>query len=267
MLGLAVLAAAPATSSAAVIFQDDSGGLTYRAGLGEANHLTMDPFAGPIEDVSTSSMFIADSGATLTPLDDFCLPGPPLQCPTVAFTAFMGDRDDHGEAIPFFRDAEIWGQGGDDDLQASGRDHARAFGGPGDDTMSIGADGDAEGYGQSGADTISAGTQSSLHLFGGDGPDDLSMVTSVFAPSIMDGGAGRDTIAADGSASLLDVFGGPGDDRISGHGAMHGGAGDDRIDVSGGGGDTVACGPGFDRVIADAADSVGAGCERVTIVS
>ena len=266
MLGLAVLAVAPATSSAAVLFQDGSGGLTYRAGLGEANHLTMDPFAGPIENVSTTSMFIADSGATLTPLDDFCLAGPPLQCPTVAFTAFMGDRDDHGEAIPFFRDAEIWGQAGDDDLQASGRDHARAFGGPGDDTLSVGADGDAEGYGQAGDDTISAGTQSSLHLFGGEGRDDLSTVTSVFAPSVVDGGPGRDTIAADGSASLLEVFGGPGDDRITGHGAMHGGPGDDRIDTSGGGADTVGCGPGWAKVIADAGARGGPGCERVTIV-
>jgi hypothetical protein len=283
-LALAVLAAAPATGSAAVIFHDDGGGLTYRAAPGEANHLTTDPFGGPIEGVSQFSMLVADSGAPLRALDAFCVPGPPLQCPTVDFTALMGDRADHGEATPFFRNALILGQAGDDDLTASGRDHAEALGGIGDDTISAGADGDAVARGQSGDDVISAGTQSSLHLFGGDGDDAITTLTETFAPSVVDGGDGRDSIDVTEPSALLDVAGGGGadtisvararstdgeggNDRITAHGSVRGGAGNDRIDVSGPGdaGDAVSCGAGIDAVTADAADSVAADCERVAI--
>ena len=279
-------AAAPAASSGAVIFHEDGVGLTYRAAPGEVNHLATNPFAGPIEGVSNSSMTIQDDTAPLVQIGDFCLPETPLRCPTEPMFAFMGDGDDHGESTPFFRDAYIWGQGGDDDVTASGRDRAVAFGGPGDDRVSAGADVDAEAWGQAGDDVIRAGTQSALHLYGGSGDDAITTLTPTFGSSVVDGGAGRDRIDVSVSGGCcLDIFGrggadtinavaarsidgGPGKDTITGHGSVSGAGGVDRIDVSGNPdqSDAVACGAGKDAVTADPSDTIAADCEAVTIV-
>jgi Ca2+-binding RTX toxin-like protein len=285
-IALAGAAAVPAASSGAVIFHEDGVGLTYRAAPGEVNELAMNPFAGPIEGVSTTSMTIQDDTAPLEQLGEFCLPETPLRCPSVAMYAYMGDGNDHGVASPYFRDASIWGQGGNDDVSASGSDHAVAFGGPGNDRVSAGADGDAEAWGQAGDDVIRAGTQRSVHLYGGSGDDVLTTLTATFGSSVVDGGAGRDridlpmpggccldvlgrdgadTIDADAARS---IDGGRGNDTITAHGNVRGDRGNDRIDVSGNPdqSDAVSCGPGRDAVTADPSDSIAANCEAVTIV-
>jgi hypothetical protein len=127
-LALTVAAIIPAASEAASLVFEDGVGLTYRASSGETNHLVMNPFAGEIDGVSIYSMTLQDDGARLKQLNQFCLPETPLRCPTVATYAYMGNGDDFGMAAPYFRDAFIWGQGGDDDIAASGRDHAEAYG-------------------------------------------------------------------------------------------------------------------------------------------
>ena len=244
----------------------------------------MNPFAGPIEGVSTTSMTIQDDSAPLVQLGDFCLPETPLRCPTVAMYAYMGDRSDYGVASPYFRDAYIWGEGGNDDIAASGRNHAVAYGGPGDDRVSAGADVDAEAWGQAGDDVIRAGTQNSLHLYGGPGDDAITTLTATYASSLIDGGAGRDRIdvpltggccldilGRDGAdtinaASARSIDSGAGNDTVTAHGNVRGSGGNDRIDVSGNPeqSDVVSCGPGRDTVAADPNDSVNADCEAVT---
>ena len=284
-VALAGAAAVPAASSGAVVFFEDGVGLTYRAARGEVNHLTMNPFAGPTEGVSASSMTIQDDSAPLRQLGEFCLPETPLRCPSVAMYAYMGDGNDFGVANPFIRDAYIWGQRGDDDVSASGRDHAVAFGGPGNDRVSAGADLDAEAWGQGGDDVIRAGTQSIAHLYGGAGDDLITILTATFGPSVVDGGAGRDRIDVAMPGCCLDVLGGDGadsidaaaarsvdggrgNDGITAHGIVGGARGNDRVDVSGNPdqSDTVSCGPGTDTVTADPSDSIADDCETVTIV-
>jgi Ca2+-binding RTX toxin-like protein len=285
-VALAGAAAVPAAGLSAVLSYQDGVGLTYRAAPGEVNHLAMNPFAGPIEGVSNFSMTIEDT-APLVQVGDFCLPETPLRCPTVAMYAYMGDRSDTGVAAPYFRDAYIWGEGGNDDVSASGRYHAVAYGGAGDDRVSAGADGDAEAWGQAGDDVIRAGTQSSLHLYGGAGDDAITTLTATYAASVVDGGAGRDRIDVSlNGGCCLDILGrdgadtinavsarsvnsGDGNDRVTAHGSVRSGAGDDRIDVSGNPdqSDAVSCGAGRDAVTADPGDSVNADCEAVTTVS
>jgi hypothetical protein len=284
-VALAGAAAVPAVSFGAVVFFQDGVGLTYRAAPGEVNHLTMNPFAGPIEGVSGSSMTIQDDNAPLEPLDDFCLPETPLRCPSVAIYAYMGGGNDYGVANPYIRDAYIWGQGGNDDVSASGRDHAVAFGGTGDDRVSAGADVDAEAWGEAGDDVIRAGTQSTLHLHGGTGDDAITTATATFGPSVIDGGTGRDRIEVPVPGCCLDILGregadtikaararsiegGGGNDRITAHGDVRAGKGDDRVDVSGDPdqSDAVACGSGTDAVTADPSDSIAADCETVTLI-
>jgi hypothetical protein len=284
-VALAGAAAVPAASFGAVVFYEDGVGLTYRAAPGEVNHLTMNPFAGPIEGVSTSSMTIQDDTAPLEQLGEFCLPETPLRCPSVAMYAYMGGGNDYGVASPYVRDAYIWGQGGNDDVSASGRDHAVAFGGPGNDRVTAGADVDAEAWGQAGDDVIRAGTISTVHLYGGIGDDVITTATATFGPSVIDGGAGRDRIDVPLPGCCLDVFGrdgadtinaararsiygGGGNDTITAHGNVRGNRGSDRVDVSGNPdeSDAVSCGPGIDAVTADPTDSIAADCEAVTIV-
>ena len=113
-----VVATVPAASFAATLRYQEGVGLRYRAAPGEVNHLAMNPFAGPIEGVSTNSMTIQDDSAPLVQLGTFCLPETPLRCPSVAMYAYMGDGSDYGVASPYFRDAYIWGQGGNDDVTA-----------------------------------------------------------------------------------------------------------------------------------------------------
>jgi hypothetical protein len=280
------LAAVPAAASAATLRYEEGVGLTYRAAPGEVNHLAVNPFAGPIEGVSSTSMTIQDDSAPLAQLGDFCLAETPLRCPTVAMYAYMGDGDDSGAAAPYFRDAYIWGRRGDDDVRASGRDQAVAYGGSGDDRLSAGADVNAEARGQAGDDMIRAGTQSSFHLYGGPGDDAITTLTATYASSVVDGGAGRDRIDVPAAGGCcLDVLGrdgadtitaagarstdrGAGHGTITAHGNVRGSRGNDRIDVSGNPGqsDVVSCGPGRDAVAADPSDGVDADCEAVTTV-
>ena len=285
-VALAGAAAVPAASFGAVTFSKDGVALTYRAAPGEVNHLTMNPFAGPIEGVSSSSMTIQDDSAPLAQPGEFCLSETPLRCPSMATYAYMGDGNDYGSANPYFRDAYIWGQGGNDDVSASGRDHAVAFGGPGNDRVSAGADVDAEAWGQAGDDVIQGGTQSTVHLYGGNGDDVITTTTATYGASVVDGGAGRDRIDVPVPGCCLDVLGragadtikaatarsidgGGGNDTITAHGNVRGGGGKDRVDVSGNPdqSDAVSCGPGTDTVTADPSDSIAADCEAVTIVS
>jgi hypothetical protein len=279
------LIAAPASSLGAVVKHEDGVGLVYRASRGEANDLRMNPFAGGYENYATS---IGDLGAPLKQRGSFCgVVSSLLLCPADAVYAYLRDGDDRGSAFTYYRDAFIWGQGGNDVVRANGRSRVAAYGGPGDDSVFAGADGIAEAWGQAGNDIVGAGSQNYARLYGGAGDDVLQTGPSGNA-SIADGGPGNDRI--DGrNAPYLTVLGragadtitvdhvraidgGSNNDTITGHASrpIDGNRGNDRIDVSGnpGGvydyGDTVTCGPGADTVIADPNDSIATDCEKVT---
>jgi hypothetical protein len=79
------------------------------------------------------------------------------------------------------------------------------------------------------------------------------------------GGDGDDTLTGNDGANALDGF--DGRDTITGGGGgdvIYGGPGDDTIAARDGVADQVDCGPGTDSVTADAADSV-IGCESVLL--
>src|SRR5262245_55937886 len=113
------LIAAPPSSSGAVVKYEDGVGLVYRATRGEANQLRMNPFAAGF---ATQIMSIEDLGAPLKQRGSYCQASTPLLCPTTPVYVYMSDGDDRGSAYPFFRDAYIWGQDGDDRIAADGRD-------------------------------------------------------------------------------------------------------------------------------------------------
>jgi hypothetical protein len=244
----------------------------------------MNPFAGEIAGVGSYSMTIQDDNAPLKQRGTDCLRQTPLRCPSTDMYAYMSDGDDYATVMPYFRDAYVWGQDGDDHVAANGSLRATAWGGRGDDTVSAVADGQAEAWGEGGDDVLS-GIGQDVRLHGGGGEDAINPGSYTYA----EGGPGNDHFI--GSGQGLDVYGqtgadtidvdearfidgGSNNDTITSHaGNIAGNWGNDRIDVTGStrwnppSPSTVTCGPGIDTVTADPIDIIADDCENVTRVS
>jgi Ca2+-binding RTX toxin-like protein len=168
---------------------------------------------------------------------------------------------------------QLYGSAGEDTL----------YGGAGLDRLDGGADPDTLD-GQTGPDTLIGGTGNDK-LTGGDGTDTVSYQSVTQPVTVdLDGSAFDDGPESEGdtvAADVENVFGGKGDDKLTGNGAaneIQGGPGKDTI-VGGAGqdsllgqegddtldsldtlADTANCGLGTDKVTADAVDTL-IGCE------
>ena len=163
------------------------------------------------------------------------------------------------------------------------------YGGEGDDNLSAYAsahwDGNTYSYlpsgntfldGGNGADTLQTFCDGCDSLYGGDGNDYLSAFSAsytqgnsyFFVPSghtLMDGGAGNDTIQASGGGDDT-VYGGEGNDYLTAYSSsqwdgnsysfvpsknnlLDGGDGNDTLNISGGGNDSLFGGTGNDSIV------------------
>ena len=144
----------------------------------------------------------------------------------------------------------------------------------GDDQVNAGA-GDDELDGGPGKDDLSGGDGEDAVLYSGSTPVDASLDATrndgaagendFIKDDVEDlyGGDGNDKLTGNARANTLD--GGAGDDRISGGGGtdvLAGGDGDDVIDARDGAVDRVECGPGNDTASVDITDVV-VDCEQV----
>jgi Ca2+-binding RTX toxin-like protein len=177
-------------------------------------------------------------------------------------------------------------------LALTGVAAAAIIGTAGSDTLT-GTPGDDAIYGLAGNDNLN-GLQGNDDLYGGPGADDIrggpgddavsyggvsAPVTVTLDDRANDGAAGAgDNVHGD----VEDIYGGTGDDSLTGDAAdntidggagndtivggtgfdfLYGGAGNDVLDARDGEQDVVDCGPGDDRAIVDRVDLV-TGCER-----
>jgi RTX calcium-binding nonapeptide repeat (4 copies) len=292
LLALIGACCAPAVATAGTVGKDAaSGTINFAALPGEPNHVELDA-------VPDSRLIrVTDTGASLTVLTGcfldagavFC--GDPSDDLPVSVDMKLGDRDDYANAFrPPFEIATLFGEGGDDELWASGNE-SWAYGGPGDDDIhtsnnfagqSFGGTGDDRMtghsgsdyfFGEGGADTLISGGQSVI-FDGGPGADHL-VGRDAETGLLLTGGTGDDVLELTGIGSPTPfglggytLDGGDGDDVVNGgtdEQTFQGGAGDDRLHAWDGGADSVTCGPGFDTAYADAADTVADDCERVRL--
>jgi Ca2+-binding RTX toxin-like protein len=168
---------------------------------------------------------------------------------------------------------ELLGSPGPDTLVGTPRDDA-LYGGAGDDVLR-GLAGNDDLDGGAGADTFA----------GGPGNDAVSYADATRGVTVTLDGRANDGAPGEGDdvgKDVEDVYGGPGDDTLTGTGAantldggdgndtitggkgvdgLYGGPGDDVIDSRDGQVDVVDCGPGTDTVNADGVDAI-TGCER-----
>jgi hypothetical protein len=219
---------------------------------------------GAIEGVATSTMTIQDDNAPLKHRGSYCFVPTPLRCPSADMYAYMSDGYDYARMVPYFRDAYVWGQDGDDDVVANGSRHVEAWGGRGNDSVTAVADWQAEAWGEGGDDVVT-GVGEHIRLHGGGDRDTIRAGRFTRA----EGGPGNDHFI--GSGQGLDVYGqtgadtidvdgarfidgGSNNDTITSHAAnITGNWGNDRIDVTGNTGwnppspSTVTCGPASTR--------------------
>lgn len=159
----------------------------------------------------------------------------------------------------------IWGEGGNDFIQARRFASADTLGGnDGNDTI-IGGEGDDIVWGDAGNDSLVAGPGRDT-LYGGDGDDwlgDGSLPEYYGAQDEFWGGAGNDTLQAGGSSAIDTLWGEAGNDLILGGSNAYlgfGGEGDDSMFTGQGGrggdstiggvsnSDTLWGGAGNDRI-------------------
>jgi Ca2+-binding RTX toxin-like protein len=177
----------------------------------------------------------------------------------------------------------VYGEAGDDIVDAVGEGNDVADGGPGDDVVTVFAWGGASVVtGGDGADFLeyrhaTHPTVGPATLDGGNGPDTiLAQHAGIGTVSTATGGRGNDTITItshpaqkyDLIASTYFISGGPGDDMLTGGDSIDvvdGGTGSDAIDVRGGKADTVSCGSGHDTVLYDWSDAVSGDCESASL--
>lgn len=225
-LGLLTLPVPAAAAVSATVSTGPDELLTYRAAPGQSNRLLLTSTVG--ED---RIRYEFDDVVPISTEDDNC-EIPDASDPTRAYCylveggdfvpqplLLLGDRDDRVEVAPFFGDARIYGEAGDDTLIST--DDGGAYGdefhgGDGDDTILL-TGGYDRVYGGNGDDHLAGGALGDL-IYGNHGND------------VIRGGPGNDNLS-----------GGPGNDTVLGE------RGNDR--VSGGQGrDLVIGGPGQDTV-------------------
>jgi Ca2+-binding RTX toxin-like protein len=211
-MAAAGLMTACATSAQAATVAVSGDTITYQAGAGEANALTVTGFA--------PSAVFADTGATIQP-------GPGCQAQTggaVACTAgpgaaqlqvFTGDRGDRvGAETNDFALVHLSGGDGADTLhsgQSFGGRHV-LDGGYGDDDLSTATNlgGDQTLNGGPGDDTAAISEGGPGRLSGGSGDDALSYRAAAprVLPDSLDGGPGNDTYQYVGGSTDFDGFAG-----------------------------------------------------------
>ena len=218
MLALAVLLGAPGGAHAALV-SSQTGELTFGAGLGEINDVTISR--------DGSEFVVVDRGAALD-VERGCrrLTTTTARCTAVGVTRFGISLEDS-----------------DDRLTITAPVPAQILAGSGDDTVTGGPAADLI-FGMLGADDVS----------GGGGDDTLLELDDV--GNRLDGGPGNDQISGSEGPDVL--LGGPGDDPTlagrEGDDVIDGGDGDDVLDpgsgpdLLGSDADRLAGGPGTDLV-------------------
>src|SRR3954447_3579211 len=279
----AVACAAPA-GAASVSNEHDAaappGGVTYAAGAGEVNHLTVSGDAASV--LLGDAVAIVPVVPAVTAVNEFVAPGTvTARCPLGALTVALGDQDDTLAIGPAAPAIAVDGGAGNDVVLDPVRSPGTVFNGdigidrtdysgrsePVSVSMNGIADDGAAGEGDnidgdeitggSGDDTI-AGNAGANSLIGADGGD---FVAGDAGNDTLDGAAGADTLdggpdddtlrGGDGADQLI---GGPGADLLvggAGPDAISGGDGNDTISAADGVSETIDCGAGVDTVVAD----------------
>lgn len=182
--------------------------------------------------------------------------------PTV--TVLAGDGLDSLRASAVSRAVSLSGGGGNDTL-AGGSGADTLDGGEGDDTIS-GGQGDDQIFGGNGTNTLYESADTSFSVgnsttSGGLGSDNFSDI----ALAILVGGAGHNTISADGFGGQTTINGGGGNDNLTGSSqedVITGGLGDDTID--GGGSDDTLIETGNFNFLLGASTMTGLGSDSLT---
>jgi hypothetical protein len=286
-----VVATTPAQAGTVSVSATSANLITFVANPSEANALEILIFAPLITDSgaeltagpgcvalgsnSANCGLIRDVNANLDNRNDTAH----IQAAGV-ISVWAGSGDDSVIADSFGQHAEVYGEAGNDNIDAEGEGGQIAAGGPGDDIVNVFAfGGQSSGLGGPGDDTVTYGNAGNpgigpVTLDGGNGDDTIFARPSPFTGGTVNGGNGDDVIAPDlpGGFPLLTgpytISGDAGDDVITGepgNDTVDGGTGDDYIDVRGGGADTVTCGAGVDVVLYDASDTVSGDCEHASI--
>src|SRR4051794_14363938 len=244
----AALFALPASATAGTV-SFDNGRLTFGAGPGETNNVTV--------AASGDSATVTDTGAALT-AGTGCQgqPGGSVVCPggpNTVLLADLGDGDD-GLAVSGALPAQVTAGPGNDRVTGGSADDVLR-GDAGDNTLD-GGDGNDSLIAAAGKDSLVGGTGDDS-LQSGDGDDTLS------------GGDGNDTLTAKDGADGLD--GGNGNDRLEagkGSDSLDAGAGDDVLltaegEFKGTHEKRIRCGAGSDRLTAGPADPFVSDCEQI----
>jgi hypothetical protein len=284
---LTVALGAPAAhaSTIALVADPDLDGthVEYVAAPGEANQFSI-LYAG----AAPGRLAVQDGfgAVSITPTDP-CTSGVPgfneprfASCPAdtlLWISADLGDGADNGANGMGYQFPIVLSGGAGPDTLFGGPQDDDLYGDPGLDQLS-GGGGDDTLDGGSGADTLS----------GSDGIDIVNYTARIAPVTATLDGSANDGEAGEGDRIQPDVegvWGGDGDDTLTGNDGANGlygfdgrdtitgggggdviytGAGDDTIAARDGVADQVDCGPGTDSVTADAADSV-IGCESVLL--
>jgi hypothetical protein len=234
--------------------------VTYTAGAGEANNLTLTGNGTTLSFAETVALIsLPDPGGVGgLDADDCTAPGETTAtCQSnAATTVDLGDGDDSltlGANLPALN---IIGGAGTDRLDFSPQSTGVSID-LGGSTPNLAVNTVENVMGGSGDDTID-GDAAGNRLAGGAGVDTLNGGAGV---NNLRGGDGNDTLNAGNDGDTL--VGGAGVDSITG------GAGDDDISAADGAVDQITCGGGFDTVSADPTDTFGvqADCEEITFAA
>jgi Ca2+-binding RTX toxin-like protein len=241
----------PAVAGASKVDVGGNGALTYEAGLGQVNDLTItgDGTALTVTDTETIDPGPGCAPNTENPQAVTCGSAIDSQFPINQIVVRVRDLDDT-VSLSTGLTSQISGQFGNDTLNGgTSRDTLRGGdgadflnGGEGNDAL-IGDGGDDRLVGGSGVDTadFAAGTGATVDLSNTIGPQDT--------------GAGMDTLTA-----IENIHGSTtGSDSLAGDGSPNtfvGSGGGDSFYVDGGGSDVVVCGDGSDEVFLDRSDIV-----------
>lgn len=247
---------APAVAGASTVGAS-AGTITYTAGAGEANHVTVTPWG--------FAVLVTDTGTTAggKPVKLTAAPGCSTSSTTQAscfggkLIANLGDADDTFDASTAHISITVSGGAGNDQL-STGTANDTLSGDAGSDNMS----------GGTGTDTVSyaAATTGVTAALGGGPGNGAGGENDTIAADIenLTGGSGPDVLTGDAGPNALS--GGDGNDALTGGGgsdSLDGGLGDDTFSAQDGVVDTLTCGAGNDVGSADLTDVVGADCEAV----
>jgi hypothetical protein len=286
ILLVAAALALPASLNAATVSVEAPNLAVFTANPGETNVLE-----------TTLAFLVTDAGAPLVAGVGCMQLGPnSASCPAQSFDAYLRDGNDTALVVvngigrvfagpgndnvgadSFGLSTLLYGEAGNDVLDAFGETGQIADGGPGDDDLRAGSFfGAASALGAEGNDSLFHYTVlgGPATLEGGNGNDTLSGHPAA-SPGVAHGGNGNDEISVrvlpplETPVGSWSLFGDGGNDSITGGqfpDVAGGGTGNDSIDVQGGGADSVTCGPGIDVVRYDASDSIAADCEVLILI-